>query len=289
MSTFPAEFAPVAPPADGLRLAFVAARRRRNLKAGAVGAAGLLAVVAFLASAVGAGERTLMQEPLPPSSTRGLGVLTDTGMPSAPSTSPPTAVPSGEVTGRPRLQVQVPGTATVDAKDDKTTTPSRARLSAPNQQPVSGPMRRTSALLYTGGDVTCPARKQQERQRALCTDVYAGSDTDGNMSLTAEICNVGTATELLSYGTARELDLAVRRAGTQVWRWSLGRNFSATRHDLTVGAQECIVWTTTWRLVDSQGRRVQAGDYEVVADLDAEQVSTADKHPSYPITISPQP
>src|SRR4051812_33251038 len=87
MSTFPGAFVSVAPPADGLRLAFVAARRRRNRKAGATGAAGLLAAVALLASTGGPADRTLLQEPLPPSSTSGLDLLTGVEDPSAPPTS----------------------------------------------------------------------------------------------------------------------------------------------------------------------------------------------------------
>jgi hypothetical protein len=155
---------------------------------------------------------------------------------------------------------------------------------------MSGPMTRGSGYLYTGGDLTCPARKQQERQRGLCTDVYAGtSSTPNHMSIQAEICNVGTATELLSYATARELDLTVRRAGLEVWRWSLGRHFANTEHELTVGAQECITWTTDWARVDSHGVPVKAGSYEVVADFDADEVAGPDRHPSYPINIQQQP
>jgi hypothetical protein len=293
MSTFPGGFVPVAPPADGLRLAFVAARRRRNRKAGTTGVAGLLAAVAVIASTGGGADRTLLQqEPLPPSSTSGLGVVTGAGEASA---APASGAQSSTIT-------QVAGTAgaggqastsaagqSVRTNGEGVTTTSRRRVGASGTKAVSGPMTRGSGLLYTGGDVTCPARKQQERQRGLCTDVYAGtSSTPNSMSIQAEICNVGTATEILSYATARELDLTVRHAGLEVWRWSLGRHFAATPHDLTVGTQECITWTTEWAQVDSHGVPVKAGSYEVVADFDADEVAAADRHPSYPITVQPQ-
>jgi hypothetical protein len=155
---------------------------------------------------------------------------------------------------------------------------------------VSGPMTRGSGYLYTGGDVTCPARKQQERQRGLCTDLSAMNNSSRKtMTINAQICNVGTATEVLSYATARELDVTVRRAGLDVWRWSLGRQFEEKPHDVAVRAQECIIWTTEWALVDSHGVRVKAGSYEVVADFDAAEVAGPDRHPSYPITVSSQP
>jgi hypothetical protein len=292
MSTFPGAFVPVAPPADGLRLAFVAARRRRNRKAGATGAAGLLAAVALLASTGGAGQPTLMQEPLPPSSSTGLGVLPGADPTAAPGrTAPPAAASSLAVVSTRRAQVADPQ-AHDTVRSDLTSagTSSRNGVSAQGTKPVSGPMTRGSSVLYTNGDLMCPARKQQEGQRGLCTDIYASQNpSTGDTTITAEICNVGTATEVLSYETARELDLSVRRSGIEVWRWSIGRHFAATPHQLAIGTQACINWSTTWAQVDSHGGRVQAGGYDVVADFDAAEVAAADRHPSYPITISQQP
>jgi hypothetical protein len=287
MSTFPGAFVPVAPPADGLRLAFVAARRRRNRKAGAAGTAGVLAAVALLASTGGGGERTLLQqEPLPPSS----GVLTGNGEPSAAPThtsGPAANAPVDGALGQSSGGLVVAAGANVPADGHEAAPTTDRRMRTQRTAPVSGPMTRGSNILYTGSDLTCPARKQQERQRGLCTDIYASSSSStGTMSMTAEICNVGTATEVLNYATARELDLSVRRAGLEVWRWSVGRHFANSPHDLTVGAQECINWTTTWAQVDSRGMRVKAGSYDVVADFDADEVAGPDRHPSYSITIS---
>lgn len=299
MSTFPGGFVPVAPPADGLRLAFVAARRRRTKKAGATGAAGLLAAFALLASMGGPADRTLLQEPLPPSSTSGLGVLEGAGDPSAAPTSKDVDVATSELdmatapagdTSAPaagRSGRTVSGSADSDQSTTSSTSSRGTRVQAPKA--VSGPMTRSSGYLYTGGDVMCPARKQQEKQRGLCTDVYASSSSANATTITAQICNVGTAIEILSYATARELDLRVRHSGIEVWRWSLGRHFEDTPHSLTVRAQECIVWTTEWSKVDSRGVRVKAGSYEVVADFDADEVAGPDRHPSYAFSVSPQP
>lgn len=295
MSTFPGAFVPVAPPADGLRLAFVAARRRRNRKAGAAGTAGLLAAVALFASTGGSGDRTLLQqEPLPPSSTTGLGVVTGAG---EPSTAPRNATPAPNSTPLDVASTSRTGGLAARAGQgaqtgggERTTTSARGGVSTQGTKAVSGPMTRSSGYLYTGGDVMCPARKQQEQQRGLCTDVFASAPSSGGtISMTAEICNVGTATELLSYATARELDLSVRRSGLEVWRWSLGRHFADSGHELTVRAQECVTWTTDWKQVDSRGVRVKAGSYAVVADFDADEVAAPDRHPSYPITVSQQP
>jgi hypothetical protein len=292
MSTFPGGFVPVAPPADGLRLAFVAARRRRNRKAGTTGVAGLLAAVAVIASTGGGADRTLLQqEPLPPSSTSGLGVVTGAGEAStapdrdAQSTAS-TALDTAAGTG---AQRSAPAAGeSVRTNGDGVTTTSRRRVGASGTKAVSGPMTRSSGFLYTGGDVMCPARKQQERQRGLCTDISAYQTGTGTVGITAEVCNVGAANETLSFATARELDLSVRHSGLEVWRWSIGRHFANSPHELSVGTQECIVWSTQWSQVDSHGVPVKPGSYDVVADFDAEEVAAADRHPSYPITIQPQ-
>lgn len=291
MSTFPGAFVPVAPPADGLRLAFVAARRRRNRKAGAAGAVGLLAAVALLASTGGTGNRTLMQEPVPPASTSGLDVLPGADASAAPSTPTDVTTSDGAVLAAPGSGAGAPLASAPQSNGGGTAAASGSgtRVYAQSAKPVSGPMRRSTGLLYTGTDLVCPARKQQERQGGLCTDVFASQSGTNTMSITAEICNVGTATELLSFDTARELDLSIRKGSQEVWRWSLGRQFAATPHELTVGTQECMVWTTDWAQVDAHGVPVKAGDYSLVADLDADEVAGPDRHPTYSMTVSSQP
>jgi hypothetical protein len=65
MSSPPAEFAPVAPPVDGLSLAFTAARRRRNSKAAVTAFGGAVAVASVLSMLAPAGQ-TLVEQPAPP-------------------------------------------------------------------------------------------------------------------------------------------------------------------------------------------------------------------------------
>ncbi|MCU1591471.1 MAG: hypothetical protein JWP11_2727, partial [Frankiales bacterium] len=64
--TLPAPtFTTVAPPADGLSLAFGAARRRRNSKAGVTAFGGAVAIASVLSLLAPPGQ-TLVQQPLPP-------------------------------------------------------------------------------------------------------------------------------------------------------------------------------------------------------------------------------
>jgi hypothetical protein len=290
MSTFPGAFVPVAPPADGLRLAFVAARRRRSTKAGATGAAGLLAAVLLLVSTGGAGDRTLLQEPLPPASTTGLGVLSGPEASAAPS-APTAATTELQLAPAAPAGTVVAPTTQLPGADQRTGGADRSRggFEAGSNKAVSGPMTRGYGYGYTNGDLICPARKQQEGARGLCTDVSAYSNGSGTQSITAEICNVGASTERLSFATARELDIAVRHAGVDIWRWSIGRQFAATPHEASLGVGECIVWTTSWTQVDTRGVPVKSGSYVVVAEFDADEVAGPDRRPTYPITVSSQP
>jgi hypothetical protein len=293
MSTFPGAFVPVAPPADGLRLAFVTARRRRNTKAGATGAAGLLAAVVLLASTGGAGNRTLLQEPLPPASTTGLELLPGGGLPSAAPSAPAAAVSVVDVGSAPGVGTGASGARlTPGTRQEPAGGPdqaSRGGFRTASTKTVSGPMTRGYSYGYTNGDLICPARKQQEGARGLCTDVTAYASSPGIQTITAEICNVGASTERLSYSTARELDITVRHAGLDIWRWSLGRHFDATAHELSLGVGECLAWSTNWSQVDAQGVPVKGGSYVVAAEFDADQVAGPDRRPTYQITVSSQP
>ncbi|MCU1589232.1 MAG: hypothetical protein JWP11_488, partial [Frankiales bacterium] len=150
---------------------------------------------------------------------------------------------------------------------------------------ASGPMSRSYTGWSGNGDLICPARKQQEGARVLCVDVYGSSDGNGTTTITADICNVGTATETVSYATARELDVAVRQGNREVWRWSTGRRFGATPHEASVPIGECLTWTTSWSQVDVHGVPVAKGTYDVTADFDAEQLPAPDRHSSYSMTL----
>jgi hypothetical protein len=286
MSTFPGAFVPVAPPADGLRLAFVAARRRRNTKAGAAGASGLLAAMLVLATAGGSGDRTLLQEPLPPAH-GGLGVVT--GVAPAPAQTPALVRPAGD----PRAPVLVASDRRAEPLAAAPARPAplgqgngRGRVQAAGLRTGSGPMSRDYSYSTGGGDLICPARKQQQGERGLCADLSAYQPSPGVTRVTAEICNYDTSAATLTYETARELDVTVRRGGKEVWRWSAGRSFEATPHALTLPVGECLMWSTDWTQSDHRGEPVAKGSYDVGVDFDAEQLPTADRHASYSTTIS---
>jgi hypothetical protein len=151
---------------------------------------------------------------------------------------------------------------------------------------MSAPMTRASFFGYGNNDLTCPARKRQQGSRGLCTEVSSSSSGPGRTTLTANICNVDTADATMSYATARELDVGIVLAGEQVWRWSVGRTFAPTPHELALPVGECLRWTTEWAQVDQSGRSVAKGVYRVVADFDAQELTDTDRHSTSSVTVS---
>ena len=288
MSAVPGAFVPVAPPADGLRLAFVAARRRRNTKARAAGAAGLLACVVALTSIGGDGNRTLLQQPLPPAS---VGLDGIAGVDPSAAPRPPAPRAPAPLSGLRQSTDQLTAAAVLG----RPAPPAVADRNGPGRgytsrvPSVSGPMSRETGYSVGSGDLTCPARKQQDGPRGLCTDVTAHTSSNGQTRISADICNVGTASESLTYDTARELDLSVRRGDREIWRWSIGHRFATTPHDLALPVGQCVSWTTTWAQVDGHGAPVGTGSFEVAVDFDAAEVQAPDRHPSCSWTITSSP
>ena len=275
MTLPPPVFASVAPPADGLRLAFGTARRRRNGKAALAGGAGVL-VVSFLLSVGGtAGNQTLLQEPVPPAR-GGVLILGEPSPAPAPTRKPSAAVVTALATdpGAPadsRVRTRAARAAATAA--GAPAAPAGARVAAPG--PVSGPMTRQK-VLSVPGDVICPVRKQSERSAGLCTAVWVLSAEDG-VTLEASLCSTEPDEVTLSYETAKELDIAVLAGAKELWRWSVGRQFAATPHTLSLQAGDCFTWRTPWRVVDQQGRALPKGSYQIRAEFFAAQVSRTDR------------
>jgi hypothetical protein len=280
MSTFPV----VAPPPDGLRLAFGVARRRRTGKAAVGATAGLVSALLLVVSLGGSGNRTLLQEPLPPASGGGGSLPVIELTPEAGAASPPAAgrdvvalTPARGAPVRPRP---------VLARGIRTPSPDRVAAVRRPSPKVSAPMYRDSMLGYGNNDLTCPARKRQQGSRGLCTEVSSSSSAGGRITLRANICNVDTSDATMSYPTGRELDVAIVLGGEEVWRWSKDRRFATTPHAVPLPVGECLMWTTEWGQVDQSGRPVAKGVYRIVADFDADELTESDRHSTASVTVS---
>ena len=273
----PATFDAVPAPEDGLRLAFVAARRRRNGKAVVAGGAGVAALALVLSMGGTAATQTLLQDPVPPAQ-GGPGRTATVEQSQAPAPRATPEVPQS----RPSAAAAVQGTSSqvrlrppagagdADAVRTPSTPAARASASPGRRSVVSRPMKRSMAF-PVGGDPVCPVRKRQESSPSLCSDVYA-SEYAGTVTFSATLCSTETDPVRLSYPTEMELDIAVATPDGEVWRWSVGREIEDLPHTLVLEAGDCMVWTTEWAQVDQQGRRLPAGRYTVAADFQAAEL-----------------
>ncbi|MDX6226054.1 MAG: hypothetical protein QOE64_2430, partial [Frankiales bacterium] len=88
-------------------------------------------------------------------------------------------------------------------------------------------------------------------------------DAQGRLPVRVRVCEDKSYVQpgTLSFGSTREADFAVYQGSRLVWRWSAGRPPSTSQpHGYAVDSGECWTWWTTWRAVDSQGRRLH-GDF----------------------------
>ena len=166
--TFPAAtFAAVAPPPDGLAMAFSSARRRRNSKAAVSAFGGAVAIASVLSFLAPPGQ-SLVQEPAQPARS---GLLT--GLPDAPRH------------GAPAPLVHSPATV------------SRAALWAPSSTPSSR-LRPATRLRAR----TTPAQPACSTPRTLlCADLQP--PIDGGPTMRARLCPAA-ATVTVEYTAPRD-------------------------------------------------------------------------------------
>jgi hypothetical protein len=158
------DFRPVAPAADGLALAFVAARRRRTGKA-AVSAFGAAVAIASVLSLVTPPGQTLVQEPLPPAGRVGIAPSVEVA-PKPPVAPPPVVV-------APRPQHPAPAVLRKPA-------PVRAPLRAPAAKPVApAPAHVTPGMCARSRWLACAVVSRQAQpgrataHASVCPDAVA--------------------------------------------------------------------------------------------------------------------
>lgn len=179
----------------------------------------------------------------------------------------PAASPSAQ-------NIQRPASAapTVQASED------RARQQPAGQERVSQrsePMHRAysgdSAATVCGGKVE-PA---PPTHASYCGSLSANV-TDGvvNFDLSATLDAVTPMASQLTFGTAQEVDIVVRRNGRTVFKWSQGRSFAHTAHSLRIDPGASYDWTTAWT-VRGLGTQVPHGIYEVVGTVLARELGAS--------------
>jgi hypothetical protein len=126
----------------------------------------------------------------------------------------------------------------------------------------------SSGGVHVGG-TTCNGQvggSQTHTQDTFCADGYASEtkvDAQRRVPIRSSVCEnkAELSSASLSFNTEREVDYAVYRGSTLIWRWSAGRPAArSVRHSLAIDPGECWSWQTSWRAVDADGRSLH-GDF----------------------------
>lgn len=85
------------------------------------------------------------------------------------------------------------------------------------------------------------------------------------VSLGLQVTNVSTSPLLLVTPSAQEYDFYVRQRGALIWQWSHDKAFAQVVRETTLAPGQARSYSTAWDQRDLQGRRVEAGAYEIFA------------------------
>jgi len=257
-------FDPVPPPPDGLRAALATARRRRlrvaGTTTGATAAGMLLAVVLLAPSAT----QTLVQEPAPERPATG------TDVDRRPTTSPAPVPGQGGGPATADGRVGVPGGASAPPPSSAP----RARRSTPPAVRYAAPALDRQENVVTVPD--CRVSGDRAQPVDLCTGTAANPMEDGVIQLYAEVCSTRTERTTLHLPGRNDVDLSVRRAGEEVWRWSEWHPDGGSPHVLQLETGACVTWELRWTVVDRTGRPLPAGDYTLRTTFLAEELAGRD-------------
>lgn len=255
------DFPRVAPPPDGLQLAMAAARRRRWRVASLTTTAGASLVVVVPLLMGGGGQSVLVPEPDPQQP-----AVTVSHSP-AQRAVPNVATSHVVAPAAPKPGAHPPVTQAVTVGHSATGTTVAARPYA------AGPITREDNVYASFGTICF--RADGSKPTGLCTAVRSNRDGQPGIVFQADLCNVDATPAAVRFPTSREVDFVVRSSKSgEVWRWSHWHAAKPTPHSLTIEPSACDHWTFRWTEVDTDGRRLPAGDYTLgvtygAAGLDA--------------------
>jgi hypothetical protein len=267
------------PSPDGLlQVRAEAGRRRRRrmvvVSAGGAGIASAVAAVVVLAAG-GGGVAVLRPEPAGP-------VL-------APTPSVTTPLPSSldEPGGSrqrarhapataPRVGTQQEG-ASVHAgpSSPAPTRPTPTAAAPPGAAPAPVLSRRASS--YDGAPRVCGGSSYSDTGGTVENGVgwcllASAQRTSAGERLTVNLCRDSTAGGTLTFGSSREVDLALSVDGRSVWSWSKTDPGHPDAHRLPTSADGCWDWTLTWPGTTQAGSAAPHGTYTLTATSTADEL-----------------
>jgi hypothetical protein len=253
------------PPPDGLGSVRREAARRRRRRAVRVATGGVTAAIvtaaALLVGGGSDGDAILRPAPAAPVT----GIPTPGGV----------AAPHGKVAPHSHVTVTRPGAGGDVAVTPVSGAAARAGRQAPASMTAQVSLTRARSS-YTGAPRFCRTGDSAEGNTVhpganWCLAATAVRTSDGER-LSLQVCRDSTSGGSLTFGSSREVDFVVKRAGTTVWSWSHAHPGSPSHHTLTAPADGCWNWTLVWPGVDQSGRAVGHGSYTVTSNSTADEL-----------------
>jgi hypothetical protein len=94
-----------------------------------------------------------------------------------------------------------------------------------------------------------------------------------NLALTISVANTAQESRKLAFRSSQRYDFWVVDAnGDEIWRWSEGRMFAQVLEDVMLESAQKSEFIESWKLIDSKGTPVKAGDYKVFGAIVADEL-----------------
>lgn len=120
-------------------------------------------------------------------------------------------------------------------------------------------------LALTGGAAPPRAERIAGDLRVELSIGSAAHAAGAPVQISMRVTNLASSPVLLTASSAQEHDFFVRQRGALIWQWSHDRAFAQVIRDMTLAPGQTRSFSVAWDQRDLQGRRVDAGTYEVSA------------------------
>jgi hypothetical protein len=152
--------------------------------------------------------------------------------------------------------------------------PGKAAGTAPRKPYAAGPITRSESTVYVPSDPGCNVTGRTEDATALCPYASVGSGPkQGTYQFYSEVGSARTSTTSLHFAGRNEVDYAVYKGTTEVWRWSRWHPDGGVPHTVIIAAGNYCMWSFDWTGVDFTGKRVPPGTYTMRVEFLADELA----------------
>lgn len=120
-------------------------------------------------------------------------------------------------------------------------------------------------LVALGGAASPRAERTAGELRVELTTGSVAHAPGAAVQMTLRVTNLATSPVALIASSAQEYDFFVRQRSALIWQWSHDKAFAQVVREVTLAPGGTRTYSATWDQRDLQGRRVEAGAYEVSA------------------------